>query len=176
MEGRSLESNREKWHRLRVLTASGSALVLVAFFFVFSMMTGAGDEVKTTLAVEEEIPVAQQPTDAIQQFRDERELIREEEVKQIRAVLSGEPADEVKAAAQQQLLKLMDWMEKESTIEGILKARGNEGALVTVHTDSVNVLIRTQDVSQQDSAVILDLVLRETGVTGGNIKIIPIGG
>ena len=40
--------------------------------------------------------------------------------------------------------------------------------------DSVNVLLRADIVTSQEASVVLDLVLRETGVTGGNVNIIPI--
>ena len=46
--------------------------------------------------------------------------------------------------------------------------------MATVHEDSVNVLVRAESLSQSETAVILELVLRETGISGGNVKIIPI--
>ena len=65
-------------------------------------------------------------------------------------------------------------MYKRQTLEGVLRARGYEDAVVTVHQDSVNVLVKAVSLSKSDSAVILELVSRETGQTGGNIKIIPL--
>ena len=53
--------------------------------------------------------------------------------------------------AQRQLLELTDWMEKEVTIEGVLRSRGFEDALATVHTDSVNVLVRCESITQQNT-------------------------
>ena len=58
--------------------------------------------------------------------------------------------------------------------EGVLRVRGFEDAVVTVHADSANVLVRTPSLSRDQSAQILELVSRETGLLGGNIKIIPI--
>ena len=39
---------------------------------------------------------------------------------------------------------------------------------------AANVLIRGEAPTHAQSAVILDLVMRETGLTGGNVKIIPV--
>ena len=64
--------------------------------------------------------------------------------------------------------------EQELTLEGVLQMRGYDGALATVHSDSVNVIIHKESVTQQDAAVILELVMRETGIASGNVKIIPI--
>ena len=52
--------------------------------------------------------------------------------------------------------------------------RGYSSAVATVHEDSVNVLVRADSLSQSETAVILELVLREAGISGGNVKIIPI--
>ena len=73
-----------------------------------------------------------------------------------------------------QLLRLLEYSEQETTIEGVLRVRGFEDAVVTVHADSANVLVRTPSLSRDQSAQILELVSRETGLLGGNIKIIPI--
>ena len=37
-----------------------------------------------------------------------------------------------------------------------------------------NVLVASAGLSRQDAAVMLELIARETGISGGNIKIIPI--
>ena len=47
--------------------------------------------------------------------------------------------------------------------------------LVSVHQDSANVLVRTDALTQADAALILELTARQTGLTGGAIKIIPVG-
>jgi len=35
-------------------------------------------------------------------------------------------------------------------------------------------MVRSESVSRQEAAIILELVTRETGISGGNVKIIPI--
>jgi len=76
--------------------------------------------------------------------------------------------------AQAQLMSLMERREQEVTLEGILQARGFDGALVSVDERSANVLLRREAVTSRESAVILELVMRQTGLTGGNVKIIPV--
>ena len=72
------------------------------------------------------------------------------------------------------MIDLRRWMEQEATVEAVLTARGYKPVLVTVHANSVNVLVAADRIEQADAAVMLELVSRETGVLGGNIKIIPI--
>ena len=81
---------------------------------------------------------------------------------------------EIAALAQRQLMELCSREEHELTLEGLLELRGFDDPVVTVQSDSVNVLLRTEFVTQQECSVILDLVCRETGVQSGNVKIIPI--
>ena len=68
----------------------------------------------------------------------------------------------------------MDSERAETDIEGVLSARGFEETLVTVSATAVNVLVRGETLDRRKTAVILDLVLRQTGVTSQNVKIIPI--
>ena len=108
-------------------------------------------------------------------FLLEREQLRAMQTAQLNEIIHDAGTDEeTQALARRQLLQLCDWMEKETTVEGLLRLRGFEDAVCTVHGDSVNVVIRGQAVGSQESALIYDLVLRETGVTGGNVKIVPI--
>ena len=89
-------------------------------------------------------------------------------------IASDDTEREIVLRAQRQLLETLSNQEKETTIEGVLRMRGYSGAVATVHEDSVNVLVRAESLSQSETAVILELVLREAGISGGNVKIIPI--
>ena len=113
--------------------------------------------------------------DPLEQFRTERQQLRQRQIAQLNELIYGESADaETIALAKQRLLELMQWSEQETTLEGLLRLREFADVLVTVHTDSVNVMVRADALNRQQSAVILDLVMRETGISGGNVKIIPI--
>lgn len=113
--------------------------------------------------------------DPVTRFRTEREQLRARETAQLNDIIHGGNADgETILMAQRQLIDLMRYSEQELTIEGVLQSRGFDGALVTVGDDSANVLIRAESVTQAESAVILELVMRETGISGGNVKIIPV--
>ena len=97
------------------------------------------------------------------------------QLSQLNEIIFSEDSEaEIVAMAQRRQLELMSWSEQETTLEGVLALRGFKDALVTVHTDSVNVMIRAETITQQEASVILELVMRETGISGGNVKIIPI--
>ena len=151
-----------------------SAMVLVALWSVTAtcLLVNRGAGRVAALPATASAPA---DVDPVEKFRTEREQLRAEQAAQLNELAHDESADaDIVASAQRQLMDLMRSEEAECTLEGLLEARGFAGALVTVHTGAVNVLVRTDALTKQQAAIIMDLVMRETGVSGGNVKIIPI--
>ena len=121
------------------------------------------------------VNAAVQEEDAVAAFRTEREQLRAMPKAQLNEIVHGDGSEpEIAALAQRQLMELCSREEHELTLEGLLTLRGFDDPMVTVQSESVNVLLRAELVTQQECSVILDLVCRETGVQSGNVKIIPI--
>ncbi len=121
------------------------------------------------------VNAAVQEEDAVATFRTEREQLRAMQKAQLNEIVHGDGTEaEIAALAQRQLMEMCSREEHELTLEGLLTLRGFDDPVVTVQSDSVNVLLRAELVTQQECSVILDLVCRETGVQSGNVKIIPI--
>ena len=108
-------------------------------------------------------------------FASDRNALRQQEIADLKEIAAApESSEAVRAAAQERMMSLRRWMEQEATVEAVLSARGYETPVVTVHSDSVNVIVRAESLSRADAEVILELTTRETGVSGANVKIIPI--
>lgn len=111
----------------------------------------------------------------VSEFRFDRESVRKMETEQLLFLSQDENTDEtIRLRAQEALKTLAASMEAEATIEAVLLARGHEDAVVTVHEGSVNVVIKSGYDNKAESAFILDLVMRETGESAGNVKIIAV--
>ena len=118
---------------------------------------------------------APEETDPLKAFRLEREQLRSMQTAQLNDIIhDGETDQQTRALAQRTLIDLMAWAEQETTIEGVLRARGYEDCVATIHEDTANILVRAEALTRQETAIILELVLRETDVDSGNVKIIPI--
>lgn len=157
---------------MKRMLRNGACIVLMICLSFAAGRFARAPERKTA---NDQIVTAQAEADPIDAFRTEREQLRQMQMAQIDELIHSENADaEVIRMAQTRLLERLDDQEKETTIEGVLRARGFKDAIATVHSDSVNVLVRTESLSRQETAVILELVVRETGISGGNVKIIPI--
>ena len=122
------------------------------------------------------VPMETAPPDAeIAAFASDRNALREQEIADLKEIAADSGASAaVRAAAQERMMSLRRWMEQEATVEAVLSARGYETPVVTVHSDSVNIIVRTESLSQADAEIILELTTRETGAAGANVKIIPI--
>ena len=107
-------------------------------------------------------------------YRTERQNTRKEEIEYIREILDNPESDlEIKKEAQAQLLEITNSMEKELSMEALIKAKGFNEAVVIMHRDSVNVIVDKQELKPEEVAQILDIVKRESGQEAENIKIIP---
>ena len=114
-------------------------------------------------------------SDPMASFRLEREQLRARQEAQLNDIIHEPGGDgETVALARRQLLDMLAHARAESAIEGILRSRGFEDALCSVSDGAANVLIRGEGPTRAETAVILDLVMRQTGLTGGNVKIIPV--
>lgn len=158
---------RRIWLWLKWMTLAVLALCMAAVIWLG--IDGMQEKIEAVHAS------AQEPTDPATSFKTLRQQLRAMEKAQLSEIAYGlETEPELAAMAQRQLLELCQREEQELTLEGVLAMRGYDEPVVTVHKDSVNVILRAELVTQQESSVILELVCRETGVQSGNVKIIPI--
>ncbi|MGI6731263.1 MAG: SpoIIIAH-like family protein [Anaerovoracaceae bacterium] len=73
--------------------------------------------------------------------------------------------------ATQQKLKIIEYMEKERTIENLIENKGFPETLVLMTDNSITVTVNKQEITQSDVAKICDIVMRETGRSAGQIVI-----
>ena len=152
----------------------GAAFVLLALCMAAVLFAGVR-QMRRDVAATAAVAAEGNEMSEVARFRLLREQLRAMEKAQLNDVAHGSNTDpELAAMAQRQLLALCEREEQELTLEGVLALRGWDDPVVTVHADSVNVLVKAQAVTRQESAAILELVCRETGVQSGNVKIIPM--
>lgn len=161
-------------HRISILLkVLAFAMILVAFSFVAVWgLSSMRETIEANAAYT--VPEAVE-LDPVTRFRTIRQQLRSMQKAQLNDIAHRSDTDaELISMAQRQLMQLCACEEDEMILEGILAMRGWENAVVTVHEDSVNVILQTEMVTQQETSVILELVCRETGVQSGNVKIIPV--
>lgn len=150
------------------ICAAASGLLLVSVLITGGLRSAEEDRKPPA----DTLPAARE---SISAFAADRDTLRREELEQLEEIAEEDDVPpEIRSAALERSMSLRKWMEMEATISDVLKARGYDAPVVTVHDDSVNVVVRAEALTQEEAAVILELAMRETGVDGGNVKIIPI--
>ncbi len=106
-------------------------------------------------------------------YKSDRMNNREEEITYLESVIANASTDtETINEAQQMKMEIISNMELESTLEGLLVAKGFEDAIVTFGSTSVNVVVKDAELTQAKVAQILDIVTTETEYTAGDVKVI----
>lgn len=106
-------------------------------------------------------------------YKAERMTNREEEMTYLDSVIANANTDSATInEAQQMKMEIVSNIELESTLEGLLVAKGFEDAIVTFGSTSINIVVKDQELTQAKVAQILDIVTTETQYTAGEVKII----
>ena len=77
--------------------------------------------------------------------------------------------------AMNEIVKMTEVNEKETATENLLAAKGFAEAVVTILSDSVDVVVNAEDLTEQQIAQIEDVVKRKTECSADKIVISPVG-
>lgn len=95
------------------------------------------------------------------EYRLKRERARSQRIDILSMVINNpNTAPEVRVDAQRELERIAQLTETEMIVENLLTAKGFEDALLFWHEDSVNVIIKSQELSQKEAIQIRDIVAR----------------
>ena len=103
-----------------------------------------------------------------------RTQARDEAVSTLKELSESDTADQsAKDDAAAQISALADTV-AEANIESLIRAKGYEDAVVMLGDSSANIVVAPPDggLQAEDVAVIRDIVISETGMTAGQIKIV----
>lgn len=107
-------------------------------------------------------------------YRNERESTRQQEIQFYEAIItSATSSTDAKEEAEQNKLALINQMEKELVVEGIIVGKGFDDAIVTQSSANVNVFIKSPELNSGEVAMITDVVREQLGVDIDKIIIIP---
>ena len=108
-------------------------------------------------------------------YRTDRQTTRDQEMLYYDAIISSETSSvDAINLAETKKLQLIESMETELVTEGLIKAQGFEDCVVTTSSSSVNVIVKSGELSSNEVAKIVNIVKTQTGAKIDNIKIIPV--
>lgn len=149
--------------------------VCVLAVVIFSFTTVAAVIRKERQAEAQPVLAAAEKSDALAEFALEREQLRSMQLAGLDELINSEKSSpSIIESAQQEKLEIMRRLETEQTVSGILRARGFSDAVAAASGGHVTVMVRAAQAGESDIPRIMELVVSETGLNAGNIKIIPI--
>lgn len=106
------------------------------------------------------------------EHRLSRDKLRASLIDRLNEIINNENTNgETRAKAQEEIIALGRVAELELSLEGLIKAKGFEDALVFLGDNSARVVVSTNELTEQDVVKILEIVKSETDIEAGNIKI-----
>ena len=106
-------------------------------------------------------------------YRLERDKARSEQLDIYREMINNPNTDNTtKKEAQKEMLNLTRKMEKEMEIESLIRARGYKDALAYIHDQTVDVIVQSKGLNNNDVAVIGDIIVKTTGFNSEDLTII----
>lgn len=108
-------------------------------------------------------------------YRTARDSSRQESFMYYDSIINSETASAAAiTSAESKREELAGFAESELVLEGLIKAKGFEDAVVTISTANVNVIVKkTGEVDATDAAQILSIITEETGLTASKVIITP---
>ena len=88
--------------------------------------------------------------------------------------MASSTTDEATAkGAEKMYLDLVDNMETEATLEGLIKAYGFDDCIVTISDNNVNVVIKDSELTMEETAQVLHIITEQTEYTAADVVVIP---
>lgn len=106
------------------------------------------------------------------EYRLSRDKLRGTLVERLDGIVNNVNTNEnSRAEAQKEIMKIGSASEKELQIEGLVKGKGYEDALVFLTDKDIKVVVSSLELGEQDMVKILEIVKSETEYSMDNIKI-----
>ena len=108
-------------------------------------------------------------------YRSDRESIRDQEMLYYDSIIaSTNTTDEARKAAETSRAQLVERMEQELVVEGLIKAKGFEDCVITMTGENVNAIVKAAKLTEAQVAQIVSVIQGQLKTSIENIKIIPI--
>ena len=108
-------------------------------------------------------------------YREDRQSTRDQELLYYDAIINAEGStQEAILNAEAKKLEIINQMESELVMEGLIKAKGFEDVIVTNSQNNVNVIVKCANLESSQVAQIVSIVKEQTSKSIDNIKIIPV--
>lgn len=111
----------------------------------------------------------------VAQARITREQVRAENKETLQGIIDNpDLTSEEKQNAVDQLVRMTELSEQEASIETLMASKGFTEAVVSLDSDSADIVVRSDELTEANRAQIEDIITRRTEIDPQNIVITPI--
>ena len=104
-----------------------------------------------------------------------REQVRAQNKESLNEIINNESlTDDQKQEAVNQLVEMTNLAEKEAAAETLLASKGFTDSVVSLTSDSADVVVNVVELTDANRAQIEDIIVRKTGVAAQNVVITPV--
>ena len=140
-----------------------------------SSVKNLGDTQYVVSEEDGEVAAVGAETNYFKTVRAEREATRKEAIALLKETVENVKADEAaKTEAGKKMSEIALRIEKEASIETLVKAKGFEDAVVVIGEEGVNVIVKGEELLSSQTLQIQDAVMSETEISLEKIKIVAI--
>ena len=106
---------------------------------------------------------------------ENQEINYEEKIELLDEIINSSYATaSEKSTAIESKTALQKKMETELILEGLIKAKGYQDAVVTIGSEYYNVIVKGAELTSEQATQILGVIMSETKTDATNVKIIPV--
>lgn len=164
--------------KIKKLSANAKKVIVLCTMVALLVVTGTLNFVLNSKLSDTQDTGAGNGATTVETFftscRAERETARAEEFALLDAILASDTStDELIASANGKKMELIDTIERELVLEGLIKAQGFDDAVVTMSTNNINVVVSQGELTSEQVSGILSVILQETDYTASQVVVVP---
>lgn len=167
----------QPWKNRTTVTLAAMVLLLGLGLIAQSLAAKQPTPAAAEAASANALAAQEETGDFFRDFRAQRETARADEIALLDEIVhrEGAPGESVREADARRI-ELTRQTEQERAIETQLVAKGFEDAAAFVQEGTVTIVVKRDRLSDEDTAQILEIAMRQTEQEAGNVKIIPVAG
>lgn len=113
--------------------------------------------------------------DYFSQARQNRETAREKSLDILNQTATNQAFDEnTRKKAQEEIMELAEDVQREATVENLIKAKGYVDVSVYLDDDKVEIVVKKDGFTDQDAAKISAVAVEQMDISPNAVKIIPV--
>ena len=163
----------EKVHKK--LSGKAKKIIVLSVFCLLLLVTGGVNIYLNNMATSQANANVQTSANFFSNYRADRQETRDQEKLYLDAIIASDATSaEAKANAEAERLKLITNMDTIMNIENLIKAKGFEDVIVSASSNTINVIVETNGLTNAEVAQIVDVVKNNSDYSIDNIKITEV--